>query len=166
MSRRPEAAAPATIRTNPDGTAFRFDPATLQRISRELAIDIGPIADVVVKRAVSGRSSTLDLCHKVAEEIESPEQREKFLRRVSASTVSGPVRAVAVEMPQAARIPCRTKGRTQSRTLRASDGNANNQGEILLVGSHPGRGDSSRGRRCVGPTYPRNRKVRFAGYDA
>lgn len=109
VSSGPRAAAPATIRTNPDATAFRFDPATLQRISRELAIDIGPIADVVVKRAVSGRSSTLDLCHKVAEEIESPEQREKFLRRVSASTVSGPVRAVAVEMPQAARIPSAPK---------------------------------------------------------
>jgi TonB family protein len=101
---RAAAAAPATAPTNPDTTAFRFDPATLQRISRELALDIGPIADVVVKRAASGCSSTADLCRKVAEEIESPQQRAKFLGRVSASDLSGPVMAKVVQMPKAARI--------------------------------------------------------------
>jgi TonB family protein len=97
------AAAAAAIRTDPDGRSSRFDPATLQRISRELAVDIGPVADVVVKRAAFACSSTADLCRKIAQEIESPQQRERFLRRVSASVSSDPVRAIAMEMAPASR---------------------------------------------------------------
>jgi TonB family protein len=71
-----------------EGISSRFDAATLQRISRELALDIGPIADVVVKRAAAQCDSTEGLYLKVAEEIESPQQREIFLRKMSASVLS------------------------------------------------------------------------------
>jgi TonB family protein len=58
----------------------RFDATTLQRMSRELAVSIGPIASIVVKRAASSCNSIDDLYLKVAEEIDSPEERGKFLR--------------------------------------------------------------------------------------
>jgi TonB family protein len=66
----------------------RFDPATLQQMSRELALRIGPIASIVVKRAVSNCNSVDDLYLKVAEEIDSPEEREKFLRGRTAAPSS------------------------------------------------------------------------------
>ncbi len=59
----------------------RFDATTLQRMSRELAVCIGPIASIVVKRAASSCNSIDDLYLKVAEEIDSPEERGEFLRR-------------------------------------------------------------------------------------
>lgn len=64
-----------------DAGSARFDATTLQRMSRELAVHIGPIASIVVKRAVSSCNSIDDLYLKVAEEIDSPEERGKFLRR-------------------------------------------------------------------------------------
>jgi len=64
---------------------MHIDPATLQRVSRELALHIGPIADIVVKRAASKCTSTEDLYIKVSEEIDSQQEREKFLRRQTAA---------------------------------------------------------------------------------
>ncbi len=86
---------PGPTRDVPEGSSLQakreeanvspFDPAVLQRIGRELALDIGPIADLVVRRAAPHCNSTEGLCLKVAEEIESPQQRERFLRRVNRS---------------------------------------------------------------------------------
>jgi TonB family protein len=86
-----EATAPSKL----EGTdAARFDAATLQRVSRELAVRIGPIASIVVKRTASSCNSVDDLYLKVAEEIDSPEEREKFLRgRTEAA--SSPILKVA-----------------------------------------------------------------------
>ena len=61
-------------------SSSQIDPSTMQRVSRELALHIGPIAEIVVKRAASGCTSTEDLYLKVSEEIESPQERENFLR--------------------------------------------------------------------------------------
>ncbi len=58
----------------------QIDPAALKRVSGELAVCIGPIANVVVQRAAARCSSVEDLYLKVAEEIDSQEEREKFLR--------------------------------------------------------------------------------------
>jgi serine/threonine-protein kinase len=58
------------------------EPETLQRLSSELASYIGPIAELVVKRAALGCSSVEDLCRKVAQEIESQAERKKFLAAV------------------------------------------------------------------------------------
>jgi hypothetical protein len=61
------------------GAGGSIDPATVQRIARELAIHIGPIAEIVVKRAAARCNSVDELCHKVAGEIESHAARQKFL---------------------------------------------------------------------------------------
>jgi len=62
-------------------SSSRIDAATLQRVSRELAHHIGPIANLVVKRAAPLCASTDELYLKVAEEIESRPEREEFLKR-------------------------------------------------------------------------------------
>jgi TonB family protein len=62
-----------------DGSSARIDPAAVQRVTRELALRIGPIAGIVVRRAVSHCNSVEDLYLKVAEEIDSRDEREKFL---------------------------------------------------------------------------------------
>jgi TonB family protein len=63
------------------GSSAQIDPVDTQRVSRELALHIGPIADIVVKRAASRCTSIEDLYLKVSEEIESREERDNFLRR-------------------------------------------------------------------------------------
>jgi TonB family protein len=62
-----------------DGSSSRIDAAAVQQVIRELALRIGPIAGVVVRRAASHCSSVEDLYLKVAEEIDSRDEREKFL---------------------------------------------------------------------------------------
>lgn len=74
---------PATPHGDPENVSGTHLPAeTLQRIARELATHIGPIAEIVVKRAASRCSSLDDLCHKVAAEIESQPERERFLASI------------------------------------------------------------------------------------
>jgi hypothetical protein len=63
----------------PSTTATALDKAVLDRVSRELAAFIGPIAEVVVKRAAKRCTSMADLCGMVAQEIESNADRTKFL---------------------------------------------------------------------------------------
>ncbi len=57
-----------------------IDPQTLEQVSRELATYIGPIAEVVVKRAAKRCSSEEELCAMVAQEIKSAADRANFLR--------------------------------------------------------------------------------------
>jgi len=57
-----------------------IDTQAMERISKELAAYIGPIAEVVVKRAAKRCSSTRDLCDTVAREIEFESDRVRFLR--------------------------------------------------------------------------------------
>lgn len=71
-----------------DVTASLFDAGSLQRIRRELAEHIGPIAELVVTRATPFCNSIEDLFLKVAEEIESPQERENFLRKMNSSSLS------------------------------------------------------------------------------
>lgn len=78
-------------------TASRFDAATLQRIRRELALHIGPIAELVVARAAPLCNSTEDLFLKVAEEIESPPEREDFLRKMNSPSLLGGTMPVKLE---------------------------------------------------------------------
>ena len=78
-------------------TASRFDAATLQRIRRELALHIGPIAELVMARATPLCNSTEDLFLKVAEEIESPQEREDFLRKMNSPSLLGGTTPVKLE---------------------------------------------------------------------
>jgi hypothetical protein len=73
----------ATVSWAPqDERSTRIDPALIQRVTRELAFHIGPIAAIVVRRAAPNSSSVEDLYLKVADEIDSPREREKFLARI------------------------------------------------------------------------------------
>ena len=60
--------------------ALTIDAQTMARVTKELAVFIGPIAEVVVKRAAKRCTSTRDLCTTVAQEIEIELDRAKFLR--------------------------------------------------------------------------------------
>jgi hypothetical protein len=61
-------------------SAVKIDPKTIERLGRELATYIGPISDLVVKRAAKRCSSVEELCEMVAREVESEVNRAKFLR--------------------------------------------------------------------------------------
>lgn len=58
----------------------KIDSQTLERVSRGLAAYIGPISDVVVRRAAKRCSSINDLYDMVAREIDSEADRTKFLK--------------------------------------------------------------------------------------
>ncbi len=60
--------------------ASAFDTATIDRVRKELALYIGPIAEVVIKRATKRCASLDELCNSAAQEIESEPDRAKFLR--------------------------------------------------------------------------------------
>jgi hypothetical protein len=66
--------------SNDPSPASSIDSQTIEQVSRELAAYIGPIAEVVVKRAAKRCSSAKDLCQTVAQEIEFEANRIKFLR--------------------------------------------------------------------------------------
>ena len=69
------------------GSTSRIDPADQQRVSRELSLIIGPIAGIVVKRAASQCASLEELYLKAAEEIDSREEREKFLEHLGNASI-------------------------------------------------------------------------------
>ena len=77
----PPAVSPATS-AMPEPEGAEFDAATLERVAKELAHYIGPIASVVVKRAARRSSSLRQLASLVAEEIESEHDRASFLRAI------------------------------------------------------------------------------------
>ncbi len=77
------AVSPATP-AMPEQAGAEFDAATLERVAKELAQYIGPIASVVVKRAARRSGSLRQLAGLVAEEIESEHDRASFLRAVKA----------------------------------------------------------------------------------
>ncbi len=68
-----------TVVTSSNAPGAAIDHAVVQRISRELATYIGPIAEIVVKRKASSCHSEDELCRDVATEIDSQSDRDKFL---------------------------------------------------------------------------------------
>ena len=69
----------AVVEATPPANAIGIEKAVLERVSRELAAYIGPIAEIVVKRAAKRCTSVTDLCAIVSMEIESSGDRAKFL---------------------------------------------------------------------------------------
>ena len=59
--------------------AAQLDPALIARVTAELADYIGPIAEVVVKRAAKQCATVIELRRAVADEIETTADRTKFL---------------------------------------------------------------------------------------
>jgi TonB family protein len=93
-----------------DASLTPIDPADLQRVTQDLALRIGPIAGVVVRRAAPSCNSIEDLYLKVAEEIDSQGDREKFLR--SRTAISAPPRRAAVAAVREATIRADTSSGT------------------------------------------------------
>lgn len=63
----------------PSEAPLAIDAVVMQRIARELATYIGPIAEIVVKRKAPSCHSMEELSRNVAAEIESQSDRDKFL---------------------------------------------------------------------------------------
>jgi TonB family protein len=101
---QPETAASSNLE---DGTSARIDPAAVQGITRELALHIGPIAGVVVKRAAAQCDSLEDLYLKVAQEIDSQTEREQFLRGRAPLRITPPANGEknATAATDASRVP-------------------------------------------------------------
>jgi TonB family protein len=83
-----------------DERSSRIDPATLQRVTRELALRIGPVADIIVRRAASQCNSLEELRLKVAEEIDSKVDREKFLLEQTAIPSNPLLQPSGVKIPE------------------------------------------------------------------
>lgn len=62
-----------------EAPAAAWDPALLERVSRELAVYIGPMARILVARAAGRTLSVAALYEALAAEIASPGDRQKFL---------------------------------------------------------------------------------------
>ena len=67
------------VETKPVVNPPTIDKSLLDRISRELAVHIGPIAEVVVRRAAKRCSTVTDLCGMVAQEIDGAPAQTRFL---------------------------------------------------------------------------------------
>jgi len=67
------------VDAKPAVPATMIERSVLDRVSRELAMHIGPIAEVVVKRAAKRCSTVTDLCGMVAQEIEGTPAQARFL---------------------------------------------------------------------------------------
>ena len=93
-----------TAAASSDGGS-RFSAATLQKVTQELALEIGPIADVMVRRAASACQSEEELYSKLAEEIESPTQRAKFLSRARSARAAVPAPIDAPLSPRVEKVP-------------------------------------------------------------
>jgi hypothetical protein len=63
----------------PPAAATAMEKSVLDRVSRDLAAFIGPIAEVVVRRAAKRCASLEELCRTVAQEIDLSADRAKFL---------------------------------------------------------------------------------------
>ena len=88
-----------------DASFTPIDPATLQRLSRQLAQHIGPIANIVVSRTALHCESLEDLYLKVAQEIDSPGEREQFLQERAAIVPGALSNAPRVAAVPAHRLP-------------------------------------------------------------
>lgn len=78
---RPYIDAPAPVTpAAPPQPAPAIDPATAERVVRELATFIGPIAEVVVRRAARRSMSVEELYAAAAGEIDAEADRARFLR--------------------------------------------------------------------------------------
>jgi TIR domain len=100
---------------------IKIDPAILQRVSRELALHIGPIAEIVVRHVAASCASVDDLYLKVAEEIESPAERERFLSArdlLSATALSEAERPTSRSANGSAALPSPTVSQFTNERLR------------------------------------------------
>ena len=79
--RREPKAAPVT----PVATAPALAPEVIAQVSRALAVSIGPIADVLVRRTAQRTKTVAELCETVAREIPTDTDRARFLKACRSS---------------------------------------------------------------------------------
>jgi TIR domain len=63
-----------------DAGSQTLNPQVLAHLTKELARYIGPVAEIMVKRAAKRCATLPDLCHTVAEEIDNSIDRARFLK--------------------------------------------------------------------------------------
>ncbi len=68
----------------PSNSSVVYQPEILNEIALHLASHVGPIANILVKRASSHAHDLRELCESVAKEIESPQARKNFLNSIQA----------------------------------------------------------------------------------
>lgn len=76
----------ATIALSPSSGATTFDPATLERLAQALTPYLGPIAKVMVNRSARTARTAAELQNTLANEIQSPDDRRRFLAAVRSLT--------------------------------------------------------------------------------
>jgi serine/threonine protein kinase len=82
---RTTASAAPTLTSAPAGAVAagsKYEPGQLSEITLKLAHYVGPIASVLVKRASSSTNNLQALVEQVAQEIELPDARQRFLSSV------------------------------------------------------------------------------------
>lgn len=79
LSRASRSIPPPDVQAQPAASPSSIEGADLQQVIRELATYIGPIAEVVVKRAARCATSRTDLYGRVAQQIDVSADRAKFL---------------------------------------------------------------------------------------
>jgi hypothetical protein len=77
------ASATAPAPAEPAKPPFAVDPATTERLRKELATYVGPMAKMIVSRASAKAKSLGELYDLLASEIAAPKDREKFRRAVA-----------------------------------------------------------------------------------
>ena len=111
----PPQQAAESAKLAPESSA-QIDPAAIQRVSRELALHIGPIADTVTRRAALRSTSVEDLYLKVAEEIDSRDERKKFLLERARITSTLPPQVTGTTA-----VPKNTRKTAESPSLSGKD---------------------------------------------
>jgi len=74
------APAPEPSKTMPPATASTLAPEAIAQVSRALAVSIGPIAEVVVRRTAQRTKTVAELCETVAREIPTDAERARFMK--------------------------------------------------------------------------------------
>jgi TonB family protein len=137
----PRADAPVSSKVG-ERTSAAIDAAVLERVRRDLALRIGPMADIVVKRAASRCTSVEALYLTVAEEINSRDEREKFLLgrtslpHTPVAQVEGPT-TPATKSSRASRAPLPSKesNAPSKADLPAPGGRSSSRSKYLLLTS-------------------------------
>jgi len=103
---KPEASAPSPAVGVPTG-GLAWDPHVLARLEKQLAVAVGPLARVMVRRAAKQSANLKSLIDTVASELGSTEERQAFLAGVR--DLLAPGRATA---PTPQPVPARVDPRT------------------------------------------------------
>ena len=90
LEREPTGIELASSASAEAGAASRFDPALIERLTTALALEMGPMAKLIVRRAAQRAADESALCDMLADNV--PEtKREAFRRALARAAATGPV---------------------------------------------------------------------------